>query len=486
MNRQGAPRSLRLHIGLFGRTNSGKSSFLNMVSGQDSSIVSPVPGTTTDVVSKAMELLPVGPVVFLDTAGVDDASSLGALRIERTRRALDSSDLAVLILEGDHWTDYEAELAAACADQNTPLVLVVNKIDLGMPQESRLRELRGISANLMCCSCVDGRRESYLLEFKRLVLQVCPEGFLDPPTILGDLLPSGRGLPLVALIVPIDLQAPKGRIILPQVQAIRDALDSDAAVAVVKEREYGALLERLSAPPDLAVCDSQIVLKMVADTPASVPCTTFSILFSRYKGDLDAMAAGAAVLSTLKDGDRILIAEACSHHALEDDIGRVKIPRWIRQFSGADLRIEHSAGSDYPEDLGRFRLVVHCGACSLTRRQMLWRLERARTAGVAVTNYGVAISALQGVVERTLSPFPSALQAYRSALETAPALEAARAGVVSVAAPAEAPPLRSGFSASWPRTSDSTELHSAKPRRDYSAVPGTLSGAPTAGPGGPS
>ena len=276
----------------------------------------------------------------------------------------------------------------------------------------------------MSCSCAlaiteTEKKEAYILELKKILLEVCPEGFLDPPAILGDLLPSGRGLPLVVLIVPIDLQAPKGRLILPQVQAIRDALDSDAAVAVVKEREYAAFLQRLSSPPDLVVCDSQIALKMVADTPKGIPCTTFSILFSRFKGNINEMAKGAAVLSRLRTGDRVLVAEACTHHALEDDIGRVKIPRWIRQFTGTDITIDHCAGKDYPEDLLKYRLVIHCGSCTLTRREMLWRIEQAATAGVAITNYGMAISVLQGVAGRTLSPFPSALNAYESAQENA-------------------------------------------------------------------
>jgi [FeFe] hydrogenase H-cluster maturation GTPase HydF len=217
---------------------------------------------------------------------------------------------------------------------------------------------------------------------------------------------------LAVLVVPIDLQAPKGRLILPQVQTIRDCLDSDAAVAVVKEREYSAFLERLSTPPDIVVCDSQVVLKMAADTPRDVPCTTFSILFSRCKGDLVEAAKGAAVLADIGPGDRILVAEACSHHAIEDDIGRVKIPRWLRQYAGADVQVDVSSGRDYPDNLAEYRLVIHCGGCMLTRREMLARIERARQAGVPLTNYGVAISMLQGVIERTLSPFPAARDAF--------------------------------------------------------------------------
>jgi [FeFe] hydrogenase H-cluster maturation GTPase HydF len=420
----GTPKSLRLHIGLFGRTNTGKSSFLNLVTGQDTAIVSPTAGTTTDVVQKSMELLPLGPVTFLDTAGIDDTSDLGALRIEKTRKALVSSDIALLVLESGIWTDYENTLAEECKKQGTPLILIVNKTDLAAPEAAWLESLIPFSPHIMNTSCeagadsvlADKSREDAVLGLKKLLLAVCPDNFLDPPSILGDLLPSGRGLPLAVLIVPIDLQAPKGRLILPQVQSIRDCLDSDASVAVVKEKEYPAFLELLKSPPDLVVCDSQIALKMVADTPASVRCTTFSILFSRYKGNITLMAEGAAVLNTLKSGDKILIAEACTHHALEDDIGRVKIPRWIRQFSGADIRIDHCTGKDYPDNCAQYRVIIHCGGCSLTRKEMLWRTEQARAAAVPITNYGMAISVLQGVAERTLSPFPSALDAYRREL----------------------------------------------------------------------
>ncbi len=415
------PSSLRTQIGLFGRVNTGKSSFVNLVTGQATSIVSPAAGTTTDVVRKSMELLPLGPVTFLDTAGLDDASEIGPLRVEKTRSALAASDIAVLLLEPNVWTDHETRVVRECEKQKTPLVLTVNKIDAAAPSQAWLAEIKERSPLLLQCSCARAAedpalREACVAEFKRLLLAACPEDRLEPKTILGDLLPSGRGLPLVVLIVPIDLQAPKGRLILPQVQSIRDALDSDASVAVVKEREFLVLLDRLKAPPDLVVCDSQVALKMAADTPPGIPCTTFSILFSRFKGDIVTMARGAAALSRLKPGDRVLVSEACTHHPLEDDIGRVKIPRWIRQFTGADLAVDHCAGKDYPADVAEYNLIVHCGACTLTRREMLWRVERAREAGVPVTNYGMAISVLQGVAERTLSPFPAALDAYRSAL----------------------------------------------------------------------
>jgi len=242
------------------------------------------------------------------------------------------------------------------------------------------------------------------------LIEVCPEEFLKPPPLVGDLLRAGG---LAILIVPIDLQAPKGRLILPQVQTIREALDHDASVHVVKEREYAHALGNLKTPPDLVICDSQVVLKMVADTPEAIPCTTFSILFSRNKGDLVEMARGAAVIETLRPHDKVLIAEACSHHAIEDDIGRVKIPRWLRQYVGGDLQIDVSSGRDYPDNLKDYRLIVHCGGCMLTRREMLSRIHRAKEESVPITNYGMCISFSQGVIKRVLSPFPAALDALR-------------------------------------------------------------------------
>ena len=405
------PKSLRLHIGLFGRTNVGKSSFLNLVAGQDVAITSPVPGTTTDVVEKSMELLPIGPVVFLDTAGIDDNSVLAELRLKKTRKIFDRSDVIILMLEPDSWGGYEDEIAGEAKKREVPLVLVVNKTDLKIPSAAFLEKLNALAPRIVLCSSLNlAARDTYLVQLKKHLLDVCPDEFLNPPPLLGDLLPAGG---LAVFIVPIDLQAPKGRLILPQVQAIRDTLDNDSAVMVVKEREYAHLLTRLASPPDIVVCDSQVVQKMIADTPVPVKCTTFSILFSRYKGDLNEAAKGAAAIESLTPGDRVLIAEACSHHAIEDDIGRVKIPRWLRQYAGFDVPIDVCSGRDYPENLAEYKLVIHCGGCMLTRREMLFRVEQCRQQGIPVTNYGIAVSVLQGVVERTLSPFPAALDAYQ-------------------------------------------------------------------------
>ena len=411
-----APKSLRLQIGIFGRTNVGKSSFLNMVSGQDVAITSPVPGTTTDVVEKTMELLPIGPVVFLDTGGMDDSSVLSEKRVQRTKRVFERADVVALVTEADIWTEFENAICREAASQKTPVIIVVNKADLKAPGAEFLEKLKGYSERiLICSSTASGLRDGAVNGLKAHLLAVCPDDFLKPAALVGDLLPPGG---LAVMIVPIDLEAPKGRLILPQVQAIRDVLDNDAAVAVVKEREYAAFLTRLKTPPDIVVCDSQVVLKMTADTPLSVPCTTFSILFSRLKGDLVEMARGAAVIDSLKSGDKVLIAESCSHHAVEDDIGRVKIPRWLRQYTGADLDIQSCAGRDYPGDLGKYKLIIHCGSCMLTRRETLYRIQQAKQKDVPITNYGIAISFVQGVIERTLAPFPAALEVFRAARQS--------------------------------------------------------------------
>jgi [FeFe] hydrogenase H-cluster maturation GTPase HydF len=265
-------------------------------------------------------------------------------------------------------------------------------------------------------SCSDEtKRQNYLDALKQQLLEVAPADFIGTPSLIGDLLPPGR---LAVLVVPIDLQAPKGRLILPQVQTIRDALDNDAMTLVVKERELAAALANLKNPPAIVVTDSQAILKVTADVPKDIPVTTFSILFARQKSDLAVMARGAAAIENLNPGDKVLIAEACSHHALEDDIGRVKIPRWLRQYVGGDLQIDVSSGRDYPDDLEKYKLIFHCGACMINRREMLTRLQKAQKAGVPVTNYGVAISFLQGVLQRSLAPFPSALEAFENEIKS--------------------------------------------------------------------
>ncbi len=410
---QTTPKSLRVQIGIFGRTNVGKSSFLNAVAGQDVAITSEIAGTTTDVVEKSMELLPVGPVVFLDTAGIDDDSTLGSLRVERTKKIFDRADVCVIITEAGIWGDEEMRIVAEAKSRTAPIIPIINKIDLNHPDENFVALVNEKAGSPILFSSIDAKlRTAGVESFRDRLAASVLDGCAEPPALVGDLLPPGG---LAVFVVPIDLQAPKGRLILPQVQAIRDILDSDAMSLVVKEREYAAALARLSSPPDLVVCDSQVVQKVAADTPLNVKMTTFSTLFARFKGDFIANVEALATIDKLRDGDRVLIAEGCSHHALEDDIGRVKIPRWLRQYTGRELQIETVAGRDFPDDLSSFKLIIQCGACMLTRREVLARIRIAHQAGVAITNYGLCISFLQGVAKRVLKPFPAALEAFENA-----------------------------------------------------------------------
>ena len=404
------PKGNRLHIALFGRTNVGKSSLLNLTIGQDVAITSPVPGTTTDVVEKAMELLPLGPVLFLDTAGLDDTSSLSALRLKKTHNIFDRADIVLLVVEPDIWTDFEEDVLRETEKRKIPIIVVINKTDIREPTPGFVSRISKKTKRVILASSTDwGKRDDYVVPLKRHLIEVCPDDFVQPPPIIGDLLPSGG---LAVLVVPIDLEAPKGRLILPQVQTIRDALDNDAAAVIVKETELTHTLNLFNKAPDIVVCDSQVVMKMCKDTPENIPSTTFSILFARHKGDLAEAAKGAAHMENLQPGDKVLIAEACSHHPIQDDIGRVKIPGWLRQYLGCVLDIDTYAGRDYPENLKEYSLIIHCGACMLTRRETLNRIQKAREAKVPITNYGVAISCLQGVLRRTLAPFPAALAAF--------------------------------------------------------------------------
>ncbi len=411
MNGQTAPRSMRLHIGIFGRRNVGKSSVLNALTGQQVAIVSDVAGTTTDPVEKAMELLPVGPVVFVDTAGIDDVGALGGQRVAATYKVFERTELALLVAAGGEWTGFEEQLLAELSGREIPTLVVFNKADLAPPApelaaRQAKRALAVVTLSARTGAGVDALRQA--------IKDAVPAEFATPPAIAADLLPPGG---VAVLVVPIDKEAPKGRLILPQVQVIRDLLDADCTCLVTKERELRDAFRRLAGPPDLVVTDSQAFLKVAADTPDAVRMTSFSILFARLKGDLTEMARGAAAIDRLRPGDRILIAEACTHHAIGDDIGRVKIPRWLEQYAGGALHADVRSGRDFPEDLGAYKLVIHCGACTWNRRQMVYRIQRCRRAGVPITNYGIAIAHTLGIIRRALAPFPAALDAYAAELQ---------------------------------------------------------------------
>lgn len=394
------PKGMRVHIGLFGRRNVGKSSLLNALTRQEVSIVSDVPGTTTDPVEKPMELLPLGPVLFIDTAGIDDEGALGEMRAGRTRQVFERTDLGILVAEGAHWGAFEEGVLGELERRKIPVIVVFNKSDLGTPAPGTLRDLEKRKIPVAVTAASLGRGLGGLRE---ALVRSAPEAFLEAPPILGDLIAPGA---MVVLVVPIDLEAPRGRLILPQVQSIRDVLDHDSCCLVVKERELRDALGRLREPPALVVTDSQVFLRVAGDVPDGVPLTSFSILFARLKGDLAEFVRGVKAVDRLRPGDRVLVLESCAHHPIGEDIGRVKIPRWIRQYTGADLEFVHLQGHDFPEDIASYRLVVHCGSCMLNRREVLSRILRCREAGVPITNYGVAITYSLGVLDRALSPFP--------------------------------------------------------------------------------
>ncbi len=410
------PKALRLQIGLFGRTNVGKSSFLNMIAGQDVSITSDVPGTTTDVVEKTMELHSVGPVVFLDTAGLDDQTVLGEMRRERTRRVMTRSDVIMLVTEADVWTDYEQDVVAQARDTKTPVIAVVNKADLKKPSDAFMNRLKIETDHALVCSSTDWtNRTMSVTELERNMLKISPYEYYRTPDLMADLVPQGG---LALLVAPIDMEAPKGRIKMLQVQTIREALDHSMMTLIVKETEYAQALARLSKGPDLVICDSPVVGDVIRQTPQEVKVTTFSTLLSRFKGDLAEQVRGAAQIKNLKDGDRVLIAEACTHHAIDEDIARVKIPRGLKASTGKDLEIEYCTGRDFPKDLSKYSLIIHCGGCMITRKEMLSRITEARKNAVAITNYGICISYMQGVLERVLMPFQDVLKVYQRTNDT--------------------------------------------------------------------
>lgn len=397
---QSAPKSFRLHIGIFGRRNTGKSSLVNALVRQPVSIVSETPGTTTDPVEKPMELLPIGPVLFIDTAGIDDEGALGELRVHKTRQVFDRTDVALLVVAAGDWGRFEECLLTEFRQRKTPVIVVFNKSDLVRPDPTLIEKVSDAKTPVVATVATTGQG---LQELREALIQAEPDDFLNAPPIAADLVPPGE---MAVLVVPIDMEAPKGRLIQPQVQTIRDLLDGDAYCMVVKERELRDALERQRRPPALVVTDSQAFLKVAADTPPDVKLTSFSILFARQKGDLRQLVEGAMAIDRLRPGDRVLIAESCAHHPIGDDIGRVKIPRWLKQYVGGSLDIHVTQGHEFPADLSEFKLVIHCGACMWNRRAMLTRLLRCREAGVPITNYGLAIAFTLGIFPRALRAFP--------------------------------------------------------------------------------
>jgi len=402
-NMNATPMANRFVIGIFGRRNAGKSSLINTLTGQNIAVTSEVAGTTTDPVHKTMELLPIGPVVFIDTAGLDDTGELGRLRVEKTYEVLRKCNLAVVVADVESGiAGFETEFIDQLKRRKIPCICVLNKCDKGMPGAEEFKELkRLVKIPLVCVSTLNGWG---IDEVKKQIIanSVFEDG---EPALVGDLIHGGD---LAVLVTPIDKAAPKGRLILPQQQTIRDIIESDAMAVITKEHELKLTLERLNTPPAIVITDSQAFLKVSADTPPEIPLTSFSILFARQKADLAEMVRGIKRIERLTPGDKVLIVEGCTHHRQADDIGKVKIPRWIRQIAGGDIQFEWASGACYPKNIAGYAVIVHCGGCMLNRREMQYRVEKAREEGVYITNYGMLIAYVQGILPRALQPFPAA------------------------------------------------------------------------------
>ena len=402
MSMNQTPMSERVHIGFFGKRNAGKSSVMNAVTGQEIAVVSDVRGTTTDPVYKSMELLPLGPVVMMDTPGIDDEGELGALRVRKSYQVLNKTDAAVLVIDGAGGVSKEdSELVARIRRKKIPFLVAVNKRDIA-PEGAvhRVREELGLDdSQIVAVSASDG---TGINELKERIARTARTEETQKYIVRDIILPSD----FVVLVVPIDKAAPKGRLILPQQQTIRDILDGDAVSIVVKDCELKETLQKLGKKPKLVITDSQAFSKVSADTPDDILLTSFSILFARYKGNLETAVRGVTAVDGLRDGDVVLISEGCTHHRQCDDIGTVKIPRWIREYTGREVQFETASGTEFPDDLSRYRMVIHCGGCMLNEREMKYRLSCAQDQDVPMTNYGILIAYVKGILKRSVEVFP--------------------------------------------------------------------------------
>ena len=395
---QDTPKGERLHIAIFGKRNAGKSSLINALTKQDVALVSDLPGTTTDPVYKAMEILPLGPVVLIDTAGLDDEGQLGLLRVEKSKAVLNKTDLAILVIDGQsELMEFDVKIFQEIKAKNIPIVVVVNKIDLQkriMPHSI----VEQLGNDVVEVSTVTGAGIELL---KGLLIKNTPEKWGEE-TLVGDIVKADDN---VVLVVPIDSAAPKGRLILPQVQVLRAILDNDANAIIAKENKLKEALANLKRPPSLVITDSQVFGEIESIVPEAIPFTSFSILFARYKGDLTTYINGVKALEKLAKNDKILIAEGCTHHRQKDDIGTVKIPKWLKEYTGVDLTFDWVSGGQYPANLAEYKLIIHCGACMLNRREVLYRNSIAKEQNVPIVNYGILIAYLKGILPRVIKPF---------------------------------------------------------------------------------
>lgn len=401
MGLNSTPSSDRIHIGFFGRRNAGKSSIVNAVTGQELAVVSEIKGTTTDPVQKAMELLPMGPAVIIDTPGIDDSGELGELRIRKTRQVLNKTDVAVLVVDGTAGiSEAERQLAGLFQEKEIPFAVAMNKADLCVGELSESLQQIGSALGGEAVLAVSAKTGYQIQELKDKIAGLAVRREPDR-RIVGDLI---QPLDFVVLVTPIDDAAPKGRLILPQQQTIRDILEAGGAAVAVKDTELQDTLARLGTKPALVITDSQAFQKVSVLVPPDIPLTSFSILFARYKGNLDTVVQGARTLDLLRDGDTVLISEGCTHHRQCEDIGTVKLPGWIRKHTGKELHFEFTSGIEFPDDLSRYRLIIHCGGCTLNEREMKYRLQCACDQNVPITNYGTAIAHMNGILSRSIAP----------------------------------------------------------------------------------
>ena len=394
-------RGNRLHIGFYGKTNAGKSTLINKITNQEVSVVSEQKGTTTDVVYKPMELLPVGPVVFMDTAGLDDNTKLGEKRIDKTLKTLDKTDVAVIICDGSGFTDEEKNLIKILNEKNTPFMVIINKNDINKIEDSKLDEIKKYTQNIICTGFSD---KNITQKFKDELIKILPEDFIENKTITGNLV---KEKDTVILVVPIDKEAPKGRLILPQVQMIRELLDKNAKAIVVKETELNEIIENLKSPPRLVITDSQAFKKVSEIVPENIELTSFSVLLANFKGDINVFKSGAQKLDELKENDKILFLESCTHHAIEDDIARVKIPKLIEKKTGKKFIYEYHSGCSIPDNIEKYSLLIHCGACMTNKKEVISRINYAQKLNIPITNYGIIIAHCLGILQRAVKPLES-------------------------------------------------------------------------------
>lgn len=397
---QKTTKSNRLHIGIFGKRNVGKSTLINKLTKQDVSIVSDVAGTTTDPVEKSMEFLPLGPVLFIDTAGIDDVELLGEYRVDRTKRVFDRVDIAIIVSDYLGWDNYELDLYKIFTEKNVPVISVINKQDVCKISEVALNNIKQfVNTPLLTSLNTD---DDIVMSLKEQMIKICPDEFINPPSILKNLVQPED---TVVLVIPIDKEAPKGRLILPQVQVIRDILDNQCQAYITQVSNLKNVLDNLKTQPKLVITDSQVFKDVDDIVPDSIALTSFSILFANLKGDLSTFYEGASAIDNLNDGDKVLICESCTHHQIEDDIARVKIPNLLKSKTQKNIEFVYKSGHDFDEVLSDYSLVIHCGACMTNKKEVLSRIMKCKKYNIPITNYGIAIAHCVGILNRSIAPF---------------------------------------------------------------------------------